>query len=119
MTFIAEFRTAAKLIQDLQHGKVDKIWLFDCNNETDLKIRIVHILPYNPVIGANVELAGYRRNLQKYFLECLDKWAEEEHESCYEDQVALRILKKRKIECQKTEKVIAFIMVLTFQGRSK
>ena len=118
VTFIAEFRTTDKLIQDLQHGKVDKIWLFDCNDKTDPKIRIVHVYPYNPVIGADVELVGYRRNLQKYFFKCLDQWAKEEHESCYEDQVASKILKKRELECKKPEKVIVFIMVLIFQGRS-
>ena len=114
MTVIAEFGTADELIQGLQDGEVDKIWLFDCNNETDQKIRIVHISYRSPIIGVNVELVEYRRNLQKNFFKCLEQWAGEEHESCYEEQVASKILKKRELECKKPEKVIEFVNSLDF-----
>ena len=107
MTSIIAYPTKRELLRGLQNDNVAKIWLFDCNNETDQEIRIVHILSGNPVIGADVKLVGYRKNLQKYLFECLDQWAEEEHESCYEDQVASRILKKRGLECQ-PNKVIVF-----------
>jgi len=99
------YDTEVELLQGLQDDKVAKIWLFDCNDESDLKLRIVLVFPVNPVIGAHVELVEYRRNLQKYFFECLDRWAEEEHGSCYEEQVASKILKKGELECPKSEKL--------------
>lgn len=108
MTFIIEYHTEDELLQGLQDGDVSKIWLFYCNDETDLKIRIVKFLPGNPVIGADVVVVRYRTNLQKYFFECLDQWAEEEHESCLEEQVASKILNKRELECKKPEQVIVF-----------
>lgn len=108
MALIIAYDTEVELLQGLQDDKVAKIWLFDCNDESDLKLRIVLVFPVNPVIGAHVELVEYRRNLQKYFFECLDRWAEEEHGSCYEKQVASRILKKGELECPKSEKVILF-----------
>lgn len=116
MTFITEYRTIDELLQGLQDKTVDKIWLFDCNynGKTELEIRIVYVFPDNPVIGADVELVRYRRNVQKYFFECLDQWAEEEPESCYEEQVASKILRKRELECQKPEEVIVFGFAFAF-----
>jgi len=103
-SFITEYNTKDNLLRDFQDGKVEKIWLFRC--EIDQDIRIVYFFPGKSVLGADVELIEYRRNLQKYFFECLVQWAKGEHESCHEEQVASKILDKKELQCKKPQKVI-------------
>lgn len=103
-SFITEYHTKDNLLKALQDGEVEKIWLFHCDIDQD--IRIVYFFPGKSVLGADVELIEYRRNIQKYFFECLDQWAKEEHESCHEEQVASKILNERELQCKKPQKVI-------------
>lgn len=61
LTFITEYHRKDNLLTDLQDGKVEKIWLFHCDIDQD--IRIVYFFPGKSVLGADVELIEYRRNL--------------------------------------------------------
>lgn len=75
--FFAEYPTESDLFESLEDGKVDKIWLFDCQkNRTERDFMIVKVFGVSPVIGAETKLARSKPKMEIMFDRCLKAWAE-------------------------------------------
>ena len=72
----AEYTTERELLDSLQNGTVDKIWLFDCKAKADFNFMIVDVLDEDysnlrhPKFGVGIQLTN-NTNGDKNFKECL------------------------------------------------